>query len=106
MKVGLIVPGYSAGEADWQIPILADVLGELGRRVDLQVFALRYPYDPGAYRLDDVEVHALGSGNSHGRHRLKLLARAVAAIAAEHRKASFDVLHGLWIDEPGFVADA
>jgi glycosyltransferase involved in cell wall biosynthesis len=86
--------------------MLTDVLGELGRRVDLHVFALRYPYCRGVYRLDDVEVHALGGGHIQGRRKLGLVTRAVTAIVVEHRKARFDVLHGVWIDEPGFVAAA
>jgi len=29
---------------------------------------------------------------------------ALRAIAAEHRRARFDVLHAFWVDEPGWVA--
>ena len=35
---------------------------------------------------------------------MPLLARGLAAMRQAHRQAPFDVLHGLWADEPGFLA--
>lgn len=106
MKVGIIVPGFSADEADWCIPVLVDVVRELSRRVDLHIFALRYPYRWRRYRVYGAEVHALGGAQVRGLRRAALLATAGAALVAEHRRGRFDVLHGLWADEPGAVAVA
>jgi glycosyltransferase involved in cell wall biosynthesis len=35
---------------------------------------------------------------------LGLWAQAVRAIAAEHQRGAFDVLHAFWVDEPGWLA--
>ena len=104
MKVGLIAPGYSADTGDPGIPVLADVVRELGRRVELHIFALRYPYRRNRYELHGARVHALGGATSRGVWRGLLLASAWAALIAEHRRARFDLFHGVWADEPGFLA--
>ena len=118
MKVGLVVPGFSADAADWCIPVLVDVVRELSRCVDVHIFSLRYPYrraGQGApaggssgyrYHLHSAQVHALGGGTDHGVRRGTLLATACAVVVAEHRRGRFDLLHALWVDEPGFVAVA
>lgn len=104
MKVGLIVPGFSADAADWCIPVLVDVVRELSRRAEVHVFALRYPDRQDRYRLHGAEVHALGGDTVRGLRRPALLAAACASVIAEHRRSPFRALHGLWADEPGFVA--
>ncbi|MBV9280970.1 MAG: glycosyltransferase [Chloroflexi bacterium] len=104
MKVGLVVPGFSAGPDDWCIPVLVDVVRVLNRYVELHILALRYPHQAGRYRLHGAQVHALGGGTARDLRRAALLARGLAALAAEHRRGRFDVLHGLWADEPGSVA--
>jgi glycosyltransferase involved in cell wall biosynthesis len=104
MKVGLIAPGFSADAADWCIPVLVDAVRELGRQVELHVFALRYPYRRAWYELHGAQVHALGGGETRDAGRAALLARACRALIAESRRGRFDVLHALWADEPGAVA--
>lgn len=104
MKVGLIVPGFSADADDWCIPVLVDVVRELSARVDLHVFALRYPYRQDRYAVHGAQVHALGGAETRGVNRAGLLIRACSALVAESRRGRFDVLHGLWADEPGSVA--
>lgn len=104
MKVGLIVPGFSSDERDWCIPVLVDVVRELGRRADVHIFALRYPYRRDHYCLHGAKVHTLGGKAVRGPGRAGLLAMAGAAILAEQRRSAFSVLHGLWADEPGAVA--
>jgi glycosyltransferase involved in cell wall biosynthesis len=104
MKVGIITPGFSADEADWCIPVLVDVVRELAAQVDVHVFALRYPYRRGRYRVHGAEVHALGGGQTRDLGRAALLARACGALIAESRRGRFDALHALWADEPGALA--
>lgn len=106
MKVGLIIPGFSADAADWCIPVLVDVVRELSRRAEVHVFALRYPNRRDRYSVHGAVVHALGGGTVRGLQRPGLLATAGARIVAEHRRSPFAVLHGLWVDEPGFTAVA
>jgi glycosyltransferase involved in cell wall biosynthesis len=104
MKVGLIVPGFSSDADDWCIPVLVDVVRELSRRADVHVFALRYPDRQDRYALHGAQIHTLGGGETRGLARTRLLIAAYAHIIAEHRRGPFSVLHGLWADEPGFVA--
>jgi glycosyltransferase involved in cell wall biosynthesis len=104
MKIGIVVPGFSASESDWCIPALLSLVRELGKSHRVRVFALRYPHCRASYPIYTSTVEALGGAGARGLARLPLLRRAVAAIRREHRHEPFDVLHAFWADEPGFVA--
>jgi glycosyltransferase involved in cell wall biosynthesis len=82
------------------------VVRELSRRIEVHVFALRHPERRRRYHVHGAEVHALGGGVLTGVRRVGLLGAAWTSIIAEHRRAPFDALHGVWADEPGFVAVA
>jgi len=104
LRIGLIVPGFSAEEADWCIPALRDLVRELARRHEVHVFALRYPHRRGSYRVDGAMVHAFGGALARRGARARLLTRAFAHIRAEHRRRPLDLLHAFWADEPGLLA--
>ena len=104
MRIGLITPGFSADESDWCIPALLDLVRELSSRHHLRVLTLRYPHQQRTYQVYGATVQSLGGAGAGGRHRLPLLMRAMAALRRAHRQTPFDVLHGLWADEPGFLA--
>lgn len=104
MKLGLVVPGFSADETDWCIPALRHLVRELARVHDVHVFTLRYPHRRATYRAFGATVHALGGATASGWRRGPLLAGALHSVLAEARRGRFDALHGLWADEPGFVA--
>lgn len=103
MRVGLVVPGFSASEHDWCIPALRDLVRQLAGDAELHVFALRYPDRPAHYELFGAGVTALGGGEAQGRGSAGLWRRTASALAAEHRDRPFDVLHAFWAGEPGFV---
>ena len=104
MKIALVLPGFSASERDWCIPALLDFVRVLAQRADVHVFTLRYPERAGRYRVYGAEVHALNEGRRLGPRVLGFWARVTAAMAAEHRRGRFDVIHAFWADEPGWVA--
>jgi glycosyltransferase involved in cell wall biosynthesis len=104
VRIGLITPGFSADESDWCIPALLDLVRELSSRHDVYVLTLRYPHQRRTYQVFGATVHSLGGATAGGLHRLPLLTRGLAAMRQAHRQAPFDVLHGLWADEPGFLA--
>ncbi|MEP7356310.1 MAG: glycosyltransferase [Anaerolineales bacterium] len=104
MKIGLVLPGFSASEQDWCIPALLDFVRVLARRAEVHVFTLRYPERAGRYTVYGAQVHALSEGRRLGPRVLGFWARATAAMAAEHRRGGFNVLHAFWVDEPGWVA--
>jgi glycosyltransferase involved in cell wall biosynthesis len=103
MKVGLIVPGFSAHEHDWCIPALLDYVRSLARCAEAHVFTLRWPERGGRYSVYGASVHALDGRQKMGVRVWGLWTRALRAIAAEHRRAPFTLLHAFWADEPGWV---
>src|SRR4051812_28560826 len=104
MKIGLVVPGFSEHERDWCIPALLDYVRVLAKRAEVHVFTLRWPEQRGTYPVFGATVHALYPGRRLGVRVLGFWERAVRAIAGEHKRGHFDVLHGFWVDEPGWVA--
>ena len=104
MKVGLISPGFSVNPSDEYIPVLDNVVRELSVRVDTHVFALRYPVKTQTYDICGAKVHAIGGGGARRAGRIPMLLRALVEIVREHRRAPFDALHGVWIDESGSIA--
>lgn len=103
-KIGWVVPGFSASEADWCIPALLDTARVLAETHELHIFTLRYPPEPRTYTVYGAQVHAFGGGTTARIGRLMLMARVLSAILTEHRQGKFSALHGIWADEPGFVA--
>jgi len=101
MRVGLVVPGFSADPNDWCIPALRDLVRQLAPVADIHVFALRYPYRASEYDLFGARVTALGGGEARGRGSAGLWGRAAMALAAEHRRRPFDLLHAFWAGETG-----
>lgn len=106
MKIGLVVPGFSAHEHDWCIPALLDYVRALATQAEVHVFTLRWPERGGTYAVYGATVHALDGRKHLGARVFALWARALRAIAAEHRRGPFDGLHAFWLDEPGWVAAA
>ncbi|MCB0202317.1 MAG: glycosyltransferase [Caldilineae bacterium] len=107
MRLALITPGFaSPGEANFAIPALTDTVRTLAERHEVHVFTLRYPHRRDTYGFHGATVHAFGWGTAGGANRLRLLQSALAAIRREHRRQPFDLFHGLWADEPGFVASS
>jgi glycosyltransferase involved in cell wall biosynthesis len=104
MKIGLVLPGFSASERDWCIPALLDFVRVLAERAEVHVFTLRYPEHAGRYQVYGASVHALNEGRRLGARVVGFWSRAAAAIRAEHDQGRFDVLHAFWADEPGWVA--
>lgn len=104
MRIGLITPGFSADEADWCIPVLLHLVRRLTQQHEVVVFTLRYPSPARTYAISGAHVHACGGAQVRGLRRLPLFYRAIGQIITQGRCRPFDVLHGLFAHEPGFVA--
>src|SRR5262245_26197890 len=104
MKIGLVVPGYSSDADDWCLPYLVDTVRYLSREVELHVFALRYPHRRDRYVVHGARVYAFGAAQGRRGRQIPMLARVFAALVAEQRRGRFDVLHAMWVDEPGLIA--
>ncbi len=103
MRIGLVVPGFSADAGDWCIPVLRHLVVRLVAGADVHIFALRYPDHRGSYGVFGAQVTALGGGDARGGRSAGLWQRTAGALVAEHRRRPFDVLHAFWAGEPGFV---
>ncbi len=104
MKIGLVLPGFSATESDWCIPALLNLVRRLAFDHNVHVFALEYPYRKTAYSVYRATIHSLGGRNRGKWYAPRLWSDALSAIYAEHRRAHFDVLHAFWVNEPGAIA--
>ena len=98
MKVALVVPGgVDKSGTERVIPCLLALVERVARVHELHVFAMRQEPRPCRWTLLGAQVSNVG--------RRPLLPRAVAQVVAEHRRAPFDVLHGVWAAS-GMVAGA
>jgi len=106
MRTCLITPGFSAAEDDWCIPALHHLVRRLAAEHEVTVLALRHPRRGEEYGFFGARVLPFATGTRTGAWRAAMLLRALATIGREHRRRPFDVVHGLWADEAGFVAAA
>jgi glycosyltransferase involved in cell wall biosynthesis len=104
VRVGLVVPGFSADQADWCIPALRHLGRTLASTDDVRAIAVRYPYHPARYVVDGVEVIALGGAIRRGPATLSVWQTAIRVLSNEHRRRPFDVLHAFWATESGLLA--
>ncbi|MCA1646528.1 MAG: glycosyltransferase [Chloroflexi bacterium] len=103
MRIGLVVPGFSADPGDWCIPALRHLARALATADDLRVIAVRYPYRAARYALEDADVIAVGGADRRGPAVLTVWRHTLEALRAEHRRRAFDVLHAFWATESGFL---
>jgi glycosyltransferase involved in cell wall biosynthesis len=104
VKIGLVVPGFSADASDWCIPALRHLARSLASTDDVRVVALRYPYRAARYAVEGAEVIALGGGLSHAARTLELWRDTLQVLRVEHQRRPFDVLHAFWATESGLLA--
>lgn len=89
MKVAMVVPGgVDRTGVERVIPCLLALVERVARLHELHVFALTQEPRPGRWTLRGAQVHNAG--------RAPVRAVALAQLVREHRRAPFDVLHGVW----------
>jgi glycosyltransferase involved in cell wall biosynthesis len=104
MRIGLVVPGFSADPSDWCIPALRHLARQLAARDDVRVLAVRYPYRAARYTIEGAETIALGGARRHGIGTFALWRSALGMLRFEHHQRPFDVLHAFWATESGLLA--
>jgi glycosyltransferase involved in cell wall biosynthesis len=103
MRIGLVVPGFSADAGDWCIPALRHLARALATADDLRVMAIRYPYRTARYELDGAQVVAVGGAARRGPGSLGVWRATLELLRHEHRRRPFDVLHAFWATESGLL---
>lgn len=108
-KLALVIPGFQSSADDWCIPVFTNLARELSRRLELHVFALRYPARRDRYDIGAVHVHALGSGLISSKRipavsLLKLWRDFFSEIESEHGSSPFSAIMAIWATESGWLA--
>jgi len=105
MNVGILIPGFSANEQDWCIPVYLNLVRMMARTDNIRVFTLRYPPRRDMYSIFGARVFAIGGRyDTAGVGRWLLLLRAIREVIRQHRAQPFNILHAIWADETGFAA--
>lgn len=100
MRIALIVPAIG-DDAIVATPAINTFVQYVGAQVDVHVFTMRYPVGRQPVPLFGGTVHPVPAEDMRLRH----LARwTIGSMCAEHRNAPFDLVHGLWLFEPGALA--
>ena len=63
MNIGILIPGFSATETDWSIPVYQNLVRELARDHFVRVFPLRYPFTREPYEVFGAEVFPFNGGS-------------------------------------------
>ena len=105
LRVVIVAPGFPVERDEPGMAAVVDLVERLARVHDVRVVALRFPPARPSFTVAGVRVAALLAGGGGGvRGRAAVLARGVRAVVALHRRRPVDLVHGLWLDEPGAVA--
>lgn len=105
MKIGFLLPGFSARSDDWAIPVQQNLAREIAKSHELRIIPMRYPATKTPYSLDGAAVYPIGGGSyTRGIKRLTLWLETLRKVEELHRVQPFDVLHAMWADETGLVA--
>jgi len=105
VNIGILIPGFSAHDGDWAIPVQQHLARELAKTDHVRVVALRYPPRRDPYMVSGAHVYAIGAGSAaRGLQRFQLWTNALKLIRRLHREKPFDVLHAMWADETGLIA--
>jgi glycosyltransferase involved in cell wall biosynthesis len=104
LRIGIVVPGFHAYEAEPFVPCWADLVRTLAATHEVWVFPLRRPAQSAEYRAFGARVIPGPLGNPRLRASPILWLEAVRRITAVAGAAGLDVIHALHANESGFVA--
>ena len=98
-RIALVVPGGVDRSGERRvIPALLALLGRLALRFDVDVFALHQEERPGHWELLGAHVHNVGARATRSR--------TVIAIAREHRRKPFALVHSIFLGSCGLISVA
>lgn len=107
MRVALVVPGgVDRSLTECVIPALLWLVEELGRRVEVVVFALGHGPEPGTWEVPGARVVDLGALRPSRVPGLAFLRRARHLARLLRLHGPFDVVHAFWATPCGATAAA
>lgn len=104
LRIALVAPGFGQDQHDWSIPWLQNFAQRMSGLCDLTVYALRYPHAVQTYSVLGTKVHSLGWGPQAGLRRWILYREFQRLFETHHRSNSYQLVHGLWAEESGYLA--
>lgn len=106
MNIGIVIPGFSANEQDWCIPVYLNLVRELSKNHYVRVFPIRYPFTSEPYEVYGAHVFPFGGGSHTARlKRWQILWQVERTLERHHQNRPFDVLHAIWADETGHIVN-
>ena len=105
LHVAIVAPHFPLERHERGYPHVMETIERLTAGCDVDVIALRDGTPHAAYRMAGARVRRLGLRSAHGPiGRARVLAAGVREVLRVHKRAEVDLVHGLWVDEPGAVA--
>ena len=104
MRIAIVTKGFAQSNNDWSLPPLIDFVRSISGTVDVDIYAIYYPFETRDYHIFGGRVLSFGLGR-YGRLRKRMgLGTVENRLIAEHQKTPYDLVHAIWADTPGQVA--
>jgi glycosyltransferase involved in cell wall biosynthesis len=111
VRIAWVVPGFASEHDERCLPALTALAQAVATAHELRVFAVRYPTCAARYAIGGVAVQSFGRADEANAAPMARQAtsaarwaRVLRAIARDHRRAPFSVIHGFWATESGMLA--
>jgi len=105
LHVALVAPGGLGPDGQHRtIPALRDLVIDLARDADVEVFLLRQEREAVSYDAFGAKIHAVGEPAPGRAVRVRGTLRLLHALRRVHKRKPFDLFHGLWTQESGAAA--
>jgi glycosyltransferase involved in cell wall biosynthesis len=83
--------------------VITSFIRTMSHAADVVIYTA-WPYTRRSYSLHGAQVHTLSDGEPRGLGRVALWGEYRRRIRADHAERPFDLLHGFWATEPGYLA--
>jgi glycosyltransferase involved in cell wall biosynthesis len=106
--VVILTPGFPSDESDTTcIPTLQDFVECLHRTypsIRLIVLTIHYPFSPGWYKWNGIDVFSANGRNKKSLYRIIAWLKIFQQLKNIHRNHGIDVLHSFWLNEAALLA--
>ena len=104
MRIAIITKSFAQSNNDNAMPPLIDFVQSVSGKIDIDVYALYYPFERRSYRVFGAQIHSFNLGSQprilRKMHRLGIQKK----IAQEHADRPYDLIHAIWADESAVLA--